>query len=103
MGGWEAAEGMVDEYRERMRDMKVQLDAMGEAKCANADCSDGKLGGGESSLARQGKMLLRRIAKMLMAMEIGVDAKCEAMCSQGKCRLRSAVQRYLTVLTINNQ
>jgi hypothetical protein len=34
---WEAAEGKVVEYREKIRDMKVQLDAMSGAKCANAE------------------------------------------------------------------
>jgi hypothetical protein len=31
---WEAAEGMIDEHRKGMRDMRVQLDTMGEAKCS---------------------------------------------------------------------
>jgi hypothetical protein len=34
---WESAEGKVVEYREDIRDMKVQLDAMSGAKCANAE------------------------------------------------------------------
>jgi hypothetical protein len=34
---WEAAGGKVDEYRKSIRDMKVQLDAMSGAKCANAE------------------------------------------------------------------
>jgi chromosome segregation ATPase len=34
---WEAAEGRVAEYRKKIRDMKVQLDAMSGAKCASAE------------------------------------------------------------------
>jgi hypothetical protein len=34
---WEASEGKVVEYRKKTRNMKVQLDAMPGAKCANAE------------------------------------------------------------------
>jgi hypothetical protein len=34
---WEAAEEKVVEYRKKIRDMKVQLDAMSGAKCANVE------------------------------------------------------------------
>jgi hypothetical protein len=33
---WEGGEGRVVEYRKRMQDMTVELDAMREAKCAAA-------------------------------------------------------------------
>jgi hypothetical protein len=75
---------MVDEYRKRMRDMRVEFDAMSEAKCANADGSDGKSGGGEGNSGRQGKMLLGRIAKISMTWRL------ELMRSAKQCVLKGS-------------